>query len=291
MDNGLTHAFTASEVAAVQTRLWGLLRRQVQHYTTAESSSVPVEVAQELLKGVNYLIQQGLRGAKDRQAQLLWEDLDGVVQRGLEQVNQQVREGLRLYQYVCAYPPRVTNRAYRDTVANILGFFRTYDPQFTPHVVSCTIDYQLFLPVSERLPGVSYLNRYLTHLAAENQLVNCFDRAAVECVLSAASSDYEDLLINLYEPVFQNALGRCLLQRDVLELSITAEEREELYQRLAPLPATELRSVVEQGGWTLAKTFRMPSLAGYLRQSAAEVLPRLQVALEHQSLESLFVTC
>lgn len=57
MDNGLTHAFTASEVAAVQTRLWGVLQRQVQHYTTAESSSVPVEVAQELLKGVNYLIQ------------------------------------------------------------------------------------------------------------------------------------------------------------------------------------------------------------------------------------------
>ena len=49
--------------------------------------------------------------------------------------------------------------------------------------------------------------------------------------------------------------------------------------------------VVEQGAWTLAKTFRMPALAGYLRQSAGEVLPRLQVALEHDSLEGIFVTC
>ena len=32
-NNGLMHAFTASEVAAVETRLWGLLQRQVQHYT------------------------------------------------------------------------------------------------------------------------------------------------------------------------------------------------------------------------------------------------------------------
>ena len=74
-NNGLTRAFTASEAAAVETRLWGLLQRQVQHYTMAESSSVPVEVAQELLKGVNALLQQGLQGVEDRQAQLLYGDL------------------------------------------------------------------------------------------------------------------------------------------------------------------------------------------------------------------------
>ncbi len=97
-NNGLTRAFTASEAAAVETRLWGLLQRQVQHYTMAESSSVPIEVAQELLKGVNDLLQQGLQGVEDRQAQLLYGDLDEVVQRGLERVNRQVQEGLKLYQ-------------------------------------------------------------------------------------------------------------------------------------------------------------------------------------------------
>lgn len=290
-NNGLTRAFTASEAAAVATRLWGLLQRQVQHYTMAESSSVPVEVAQELLKGVNDLIGQGLYGEKDPQEQLLRGDLDQVIQRGLERVNRQVQEGLKLYQYVCAHPPVVTNRAYRETVANILAFFRTYQPQFMPHMIGCTIDYQLFLPVREGLEGIRFLHCYLTHLAAENRLLNCFDRGAVERVLNAAASDYEDLLLNLYEPVFQNALGRCLLGRDVLELSITAEEREELHRRLSPLSADELRRGVEQGAWELAKTFQVPALAGYLRRSAGEVLPRLQVALEHDSLEGIFVTC
>ena len=228
MDKALTRPFTASQAAAVETRLWGLLQRQVQHYTMAESSSVPIEVAQELLKGVNDLIGQGLYGEKDPQEQLLRGDLDQVIQRGLERVNQQVQEGL---------------------------------------------------------------NGYLTHLAAENRLLNCFDRGAVECVLNAASPDYEDLLLNLYQPVFQNALGRCLLGRDVLELSITAEERAELHRRLSPLSSNGLRRVVEQGAWALAQTFRMPALAGYLHQSAGEVLPRLQVALEHDSLAGIFVTC
>ena len=245
---------------------------------------------------MNDLIGQGLYGEKDPQEQLLRGDLDQVIQRGLERVNQQVQEGLKLYQYVCAHPPVVTNRAYRETVANMLAFFRTYQPQFMPHMIGCTIDYQLFLPVREGLEGILFLNGYLTHLAAENRLLNCFDRGAVECVLNAASPDYEDLLLNLYQPVFQNALGRCLLGRcllgrDVLELSITAEERKELHRRLSPLSADELRRVVEQGAWALAQTFRMPALAGYLRQSAGEVLPRLQVALEHDSLAGIFVTC
>lgn len=291
MDKALTRPFTASQAAAVETRLWGLLQRQVQHYTMAESSSVPIEVAQELLKGVNDLIGQGLYGEKDPQEQLLRGDLDQVIQRGLERVNQQVQEGLKLYQYVCAHPPVVTNRAYRETAANILAFFHTYQPQFMPHMIGCTIDYQLFLPVREGLGGIRFLNGYLTHLAAENRLLNCFDRGAVECVLNAASPDYEDLLLNLYQPVFQNALGRCLLGRDVLELSITAEERAELHRRLSPLSSNGLRRVVEQGAWALAQTFRMPALAGYLYQSAGEVLPRLQVALEHDSLAGIFVTC
>lgn len=134
MDKALTRPFTASQAAAVETRLWGLLQRQVQHYTMAESSSVPIEVAQELLKGVNDLIGQGLYGEKDPQEQLLRGDLDQVIQRGLERVNQQVQEGLKLYQYVRAHPPVVTNRAYRETAANILAFFHTYQPQFMPHM-------------------------------------------------------------------------------------------------------------------------------------------------------------
>ena len=76
-----------------------------------------------------------------------------------------------------------------------------------------------------------------------------------------------------------------------MELSITAEERAELHRRLSPLSSNGLRRVVEQGAWELAKTFQVPALAGYLRQSAGEVLPRLQVALEHDSLEGIFVTC
>lgn len=58
----------------------------------------------------------------------------------------------------------MTNRAYRDTVGDILTFFHRYNPQFLAHRVECSIDYQLFLPVGEELVGISYLNAYLSRL-------------------------------------------------------------------------------------------------------------------------------
>lgn len=290
MDSELTHAFTEAQVAAIQSQLWELLQRQVQRYTMGESGSIPVETAEELLRGLSYLLREGVRSVANGQGMLLEGALDQLVQQGLEQVEQQVQEALRRYQFVCAHPPVVTNRAYRDTIGNILSFFLAYDPRFFPHMIPCAIDYQLFLPVSEGLSGVGYLNQYLTHLAVENQVLSCFDRETAQGVLHAACVDAEDLLINLYEPVFQNALGRCLLRRDVSVLSITPGEREQLHEQLSPLSLAALGNTVEQGALELADLLRMPELAAYLRRSAWELLPRLQVALEHHSLEGVFVT-
>lgn len=291
MDNGLTQRATAAQMAVIQTQLWGLLQQQVQQYTRLRSSSVPVETAEELLRGLSYLLREGVRSVADGRAALLEGKLDQLVQRGLEQVERQVPEALRRYQFVCAHPPVVTNRGYRDTTRNIQQFFQAYTPRFLPHLVPCAIDYPLFLPVHEGLSGVRYLNQYLTHLAVENQVLSCFDRETAQGVLHAACVDAEDLLINLYEPVFQNALGRCLLRRDVAGLSITPAEREQLYERLAPLSPRALERTVKQGAWELADLLRLPELAAYLRRSAQEVLPRLQVALTHHSLEGVFVTC
>lgn len=283
--------YTAAEIAVIQGRLWRLLQRQVMHYTGEESSSVPVETAQELFQGLCFLIRQGLWGKEQRREGLLSGELDEIMQEGLRRIEAQIQEGLRLYQQVRNAPPPLTNRAYRDTVRNILTFFRCYQPQFTPHLVPCSIDYQLFLPVNERLSGIVWLNRYLTHLTMESRFLQCWDKAMVEAVENAAFSDYEDLLVNLYEPVFQNALGRMLLQGEVCILSIAPEEREELKRQLNRGNAEERRRTIVQTARGLAQVIGRPGLAEYLHQSALAFLPRLEVALRYHSLEHVFFTC
>lgn len=298
MERGLTRVpegekpYTAEEIRQIQTKLWNLLGKQTQRYTMEESSSVRVETAQELLSSLLYCIRLSLEGAENRRETLLCGDYESLVREGLQLVDRQVREGLRRYQAVCSYPPGVTNRAYRDTVAEIINFFRHYDPQFFAHIVSCTIDYPLSLPVSEQLKGISYLNAYLERLMLENQLLRRFRRAPLRALLQAACVDYEDLLVNLYEPVFQNTIGLALLYRDVTELTVTEADRNELYARLEGLNRAQRGEALQRAAEELSRALGLdtPEERRYLSQSAERLLPRLNVVLEHHNLEDLFVS-
>ncbi len=283
---------TPEELAAMQGKLAQLLERQIWRYTMEESSSVRVETAQELLTSLMYCLGMALEGQKDQREQLLHGDYPALIQSGLAAIERETRAGLERYQYLCDHPPAVTNRAYRETVGNILAFFRRYNPQFFAHTVDCSIDYQLFLPVSERLQGISYLNTYLSHLMLENSLLYRFQRPQLLGCIQSACPDYEDLLVNLYEPVLQNAIGLALLDRDVTGLSVSQEERDLLQSKLEPLSVQERRAALERAAdrlWEVLE-FRDPVEREYLRRSAETLLPRLDVALTHHTLEGLFVT-
>ena len=285
-------AFTPEELATVQSKLAQLLERQIWRYTMEESTSVPVETAQELLTSLLYCLGMGLEGQEDRREQLLRGDYPALIQAGLTAIEGETRAGLERYQYLCDHPPAVINRAYRETVENILIFFRRYHPQFLAHVVDCSIDYQLFLPVNERLQGISYLNAYLSHLMLENSLLYRFQRPQLLGCIQGSCPDYEDLLVNLYEPVLQNALGLALLDRDVTGLSVSREERDLLQSRLEPLSVGEREAALERAADRLWRKldFREPAEREYLRRSAATLLPRLGVALKYHTLEGVFVT-
>lgn len=286
------HAYTPEEIQRIQTKLWRLLEKQTRRYTLEESTSVRVETAQELLQSLLYCLRLALQGKPDRRNLLLHGDYEALIRSGLELVQRETQRGLIRYQYSCSHPPAVTNRAYRDTMGDILHFFRSYHPQFFAHLVDCSIDYQLFLPVSERLLGISYLNAYLSRLALENQLINRFQQGAVLGCIQAACPDYEDLLVNLYEPVLQNAVGLALLGRDVTGLSVSLEERQRLQDQLEPLTEQERAAALGQAADALWEDLdlRDPAAKAELRQGVATLVPRLGVALEHHTLEGLFVT-
>lgn len=284
--------YTAAEIQRIQEQLWRLLGKQTQRYTMEESSSVPVETAQELLSSLLYCLRLALKEKPDRRDLLLRGEYETLVQEGLDIVEREIQMGLRRYQYLCSHPPVVTNRAYRDTVGGILSFFRSYQPQFFAHLADCSIDYQLFLPVSERLQGISYLNAYLMRLMLENQLLRPVPKKELEALLQAAYVDYEDLLVNLYEPVLQNGIARAMLDQDVTRLSVSAAERETLQMELSGAGENQRRQILKEAAQRLCESLGLQGAAErqYVTQSAETLLPRLNTALLHHTIEGLFVT-
>lgn len=75
-------------------------------------------------------------------------------------------------------------------------------------------------------------------------------------------------------------------------LSVSQEERKLIQSRLEPLTIREREIALQRAADRLWEVLDLRDLAEreYLCRSAAALMPRLNVALEHRTLEGLFVT-
>ena len=118
-----------------------------------------------------------------------------------------------------------------------------------------------------------------------------FERAACVRALERSSPDYVALLINLYEPIAANAIGRALIGLDPAPLRISEEERAEIVRLLAPLGEVERGRVLREAALVACDAMGLGDAAGreYLCALAADLLPRVEVGLAPGALLGVFV--
>lgn len=208
MSGGLSAALSAEESARLKERLLELLAWQIKRYTHSESSSVRVEVAQELLDSICFCLgfPPDAPGARGRE--LLSKDLEAEFRSGVHAVEERVASGKKLWREVCDNLPPIENVYLLDTLKSIGTFWRRYDVYFLAHEIPCGIDYPLAVLVPEGLLGVDYVNCYLARLRVENRFLCSFQRAELKAILDRSGLDYRGLPVNLFELVKQNAPRR-----------------------------------------------------------------------------------
>ena len=294
MANELTRSLSADEEQRWQEKLAALLTRQIALYTANESSSVPVSTARELLRGILLLLavpeesggEYGAARASCIRALLPCELADELT-RGQRHAQQTAARTLALWRRLAA-APLPENRSLRDTLRSIGRGFRRYDIRFFPQRFDCDIDYQLAVPVSERLMGIDYVSRYLTHLAAESILLTALPQGEVRAVLERSCADWRGLLVNLYAPAAANALARTLLGGEGLTLS--DGEVEALRERWEHRSPAQLEEELCAAADALAERLALPQGAGaYLREYAREVAVRAAALRDCGGLRGIFV--
>ena len=304
MTNELTHPLTDAEERLWQEKLAALLVRQIALYTANESSSVPTAAARELLRGVLFFLavpEEPEASSPSEEAESRYEteraarirallplDLADELARGQHRAQRDAALTLVLWRKVAAALPPLENRSLRDTLRSIGRGFRRYDTRFFPQRFDCDIDYQLAVPVSESLPGINYVNRYLTHLAAENFLLSALPQGEVRAVLERSCPDWRGLLVNLYAPVAANALARTLLGGEALTLS--DGEIDALRERWEHARPERIMADLLAAADTLAERLAIPRGAErYLRDYAREVAVRAEGLRDCGGLRGLFV--
>ena len=284
----LAEVLTEEERQTVSQKLWELLKRRAALYTMAESSSLPVETAQELLSSLLFTLEAALGETGQPVGLLAHADLDPLLARGIHVIRAKTETGRRLLQAARNSAPEIENIALRDTLRNLGDFFHRYDVRYFAHQIPCDIDYPLCRPVPESLQGVEYVIEYLRRVLLENAILARFSRETVIRLLSAYCPDYRGLLINLCDPVITNAVGRILLGEDPLPLAIAEPER--LAALFEPLPESRSRAFLRDAAGRLCSLLAIPEAAGYVSDTAEDLYPRIAVALDGGNLDGIFLS-
>lgn len=278
------------DVKQIQYRLWLLLGQRTERYTMGDSTSVPVETAEELFKSICFSI--GLYLKSNGNPELLKvENMQVLLSAAWHTIEQYIKKGKLLLQQAENSTPQIKNISLQDTLAEIRTFFKRYDYRFFAHDVPCSIDYQLCHTVTENLLGIEYVCEYLRRLVIENTFCSRFDAQTVIMLLQSYCQDYRGLLINIYEAVAVNAIGCALLQGDIKALDITSVDQEVLLDKFKRWPTEEARGKLRTGVVQVCRELGIEDAneQNYLMNIVNGLMPRIKVAVANGSLSNVFL--
>lgn len=290
-NNSLAGRLTPGQERRLLEQLLALLSAQARLYTGGESTSLPVETAQELFSSILCCLKLDHNPAPAYLAFLAGGQVERAFALGQRRIQLQLFQGKQLWTALCRSLPPVENRSMTDTLMGLRSFWARYDPRFFAHQVPCDdIDYQLSQPVPEHLLGINYVNRYLHHLAAENDFLCRFSSRQLIPLLERCCPDYRGLLVNLYQPAAANALGLTLLGADTQSLLISREQREALEDQFRPLSRPELDTLLRAAAQDLSRRLGLQTAfqADYLSACALSLSPRILLALDVGGMSGLF---
>lgn len=152
----LMKPLTEAETQVFLTKLWQLLAWQTERYTMGDSTSVPMETAQELLTSICYTLQFEMTQSELTPQDLLQTDLYDILKDGQAHLTAKVAETKRLWEFACAY-----GNCDTDSLRWIESFLRRYDLYFFSHRTPWDMGYPLHPVASEHLMGITYVEAYL----------------------------------------------------------------------------------------------------------------------------------
>ncbi|HEX3075631.1 MAG TPA: DUF6179 domain-containing protein [Lachnospiraceae bacterium] len=274
-------------------------------YTSNESTSVTYVVARGLMQSVIYCIEEvyhtmdenriGYRdesvlsdntsderyGMLQNFAVRLPNSVNGIAsakeafQKGLEYIKLKIETSRKQFDSIASGFYSFSNYCYYDTIIKGMpAFFERYNPLFASYDHILTLDYPLLVPI-EGMCGIDLIHEYLQRVYLEQVFLNIFPREKVVSLLSRYNNDYEELIINLCEPVLQYAIACQVVGRDIKSLELDEEDinefkrcllRSKSYEELEYALTKEVKDLVEKffQGDILLSSYLRSSLPDYV---------------------------
>ena len=281
-------SFSEKEKEHILCESWKLLARQAKKYTGSDSTSMPIEKAQELLESMRYTIRAGIGNGCSKE-EFLQKDLMDWLQYGQEFLREKQKELRKEWQCIYQNLPKVQNVYFTETIQQLGLFLQQYEIYYAAHQIPYCLDYWLLCPVEETRRGLHYVETYLSQLRIENMVVNCFDTELIRSLYMCVFSEYTETLFNLCDPILTNAVGLALLGMEVTPLEVTSIQRETLLSYFYKKTKKEIQMLVRQAVCSVCQIeiFSIPEIE-YLQRAMDGLSVRLYEAVACGDISHIF---
>lgn len=286
---------TDKELENIKMQCIQLLSKQTERYTGGESSSVTVEKAQSIMLSIFYCIGIYLKSLKDADSciiELRGRSIEDLFDKGRSLIDGKVKASKELLDAVRKNCLDTNNVAYNGTIGEgMTSFFSLYNADFDAHDKIILIDYPLCND-KMNLVGVECIYSYLYKLLLENQFCSNYSSEAIHHVLHGYNEHYEELLINIFERILTNALGKILAGKTAEELNIYSKELQYLQHKLEKQSADQLEVLLEEATEKLFKELNIinTDLRQYISSAIRNISQNLYNALKNKRLETVFIS-
>ncbi|WP_373898724.1 DUF6179 domain-containing protein [Haloimpatiens sp. FM7315] len=272
-----------------------LLKLKLKYYTKNESSSIMVERAEYILHSIDYTLGIYLKTFDNLELQageLKNKSLSDMLQNGCELIENKKLECRKLYDEIKKNKLKVDNYSYNDTIDyGLFPFFKEYDVNFAAQENPCSIDYQLYFDTM-KYQGIEYMYNYLYSLSLENEFCSKFDIREICKLLKSYDKNCDELLINIFELVLINSLGRIILNQDLKSLDIDSFHIKNIKLKLGTLSFEELKEELLIYSETCCKRLNIKNnnLIKYIKKAIGQVAILINKNLKLNELEKVFIS-
>ena len=280
MSNLPINPLSPEEQQKIMGQIYLLMAKQVKSYHKmrhmGENSSVPVELAQELMESIEYTINQ-VGGVYAHP------NVEEALRLGQEILQSKVEKAKVLLDLVTATAPAWQTECRWEAVQCLRQYLEAYDPLHLAHKAPDDLFYPIPIPLPEDLPGLDNCLFYLNILWMENQIMASCDDAMLEQLWSRLPTD----TLNQCEQVLLNGIGKTILYDRRDDLVFTESEREKLHTILSTQPIGE---TVHHAALRLCRQLDLPENASaYLCAAASQMTFRIEIAATHNHLAMIFL--
>lgn len=160
----LIQPLTETEANQFLEKLWYMLAKRTQRYTMGDSTSVPVETAQDLLASICFTLQFEMEVSRLSLRDLLGKELNAVLKNGQAHLAEKVKEVNGLWERVYALAGEWGDPGMIEALDHIKIFLKRYDLYFFAHQTPWDMGLPLLGPAAEQRKGISYVEMYLKEI-------------------------------------------------------------------------------------------------------------------------------